>query len=113
MPDGDQAQRSRHHKSFLEPDAADLLLADGARPLRERLANAGVPLAAVEENLSVLGNQQTMEAALTWYRARGAIRAPLGPIRVPNALHLGRRRRHRRADGSRRHGRFHRRTLSL
>src|SRR5882757_2504806 len=60
MPDGDQAQRSRHHKSFLEPDAADLLLLDGARPLRERLANAGVPLAAVEENLSVLGNKQTM-----------------------------------------------------
>jgi len=25
MPDGDQAQRSRHHKAFLEPGAADLL----------------------------------------------------------------------------------------
>jgi pimeloyl-ACP methyl ester carboxylesterase len=24
-----------------------------------------------------------MQAALTWYRARGAIRGPLGPIRVP------------------------------
>jgi pimeloyl-ACP methyl ester carboxylesterase len=24
-----------------------------------------------------------MEAALTWYRARGAIRSPLRPIRVP------------------------------
>jgi pimeloyl-ACP methyl ester carboxylesterase len=24
-----------------------------------------------------------MEAALAWYRARGAIRAPLGPIAVP------------------------------
>ena len=24
-----------------------------------------------------------MEAALAWYRARGAIRSPLGPIRVP------------------------------
>jgi pimeloyl-ACP methyl ester carboxylesterase len=83
MPDGDQARRSRHHKAFLEPDAADLLLADGARQLRERLAAAGVPSAAVEENLSVLGNKQAMEAALTWYRARGAIRTPLGPIRVP------------------------------
>jgi pimeloyl-ACP methyl ester carboxylesterase len=40
-------------------------------------------LAAVEENLSVLGNKPAMEAALTWYRARGAIRTPLGPIRVP------------------------------
>jgi pimeloyl-ACP methyl ester carboxylesterase len=24
-----------------------------------------------------------MEAAIAWYRARGAIRSPLGPIRVP------------------------------
>src|SRR5580704_2994171 len=31
MPDGDQAQRSRHHRAFLEPDAGTLLLADGAR----------------------------------------------------------------------------------
>ena len=27
--------------------------------------------------------RQAMEAALAWYRARGAIRGPLGPIRVP------------------------------
>jgi len=31
----------------------------------------------------VLGNTDAMEAALAWYRARGAIRGPLGPIRVP------------------------------
>ena len=83
MQDGDQALRSRHHKAFLEPDAADLLLADNARPLRERLTAAGVPAAAVEEHLHVLGNKEAMEAALTWYRARGAIRTPVGPIRVP------------------------------
>ena len=74
MQDGDQAHRSRHHKAFLEP---------GAKWLRERLAAAGVPAAAIEEHLSVLGNKAAMEAALAWYRARGAIRAPLGPIRVP------------------------------
>jgi pimeloyl-ACP methyl ester carboxylesterase len=83
IADSDQAQRSRHHKAFLEPDAADLLLADDARQLRERLAAAGVPAAAIEEHLGVLGNKAAMEAALTWYRARGAIRTPLGPIRVP------------------------------
>jgi pimeloyl-ACP methyl ester carboxylesterase len=83
MPDGDQAHRSRHHKAFLEPGAADLLLADNARQLRERLTAAGVPAAAIAEHLSVLGNKAAMEAALTWYRARGAIRTPLGPIRVP------------------------------
>jgi pimeloyl-ACP methyl ester carboxylesterase len=83
MPDGDQAHRSRHHKAFLEPGAADLLLADNARQLRERLTAAGVPAAAIAEYLSVLGNKAAMEAALTWYRARGAIRNPLGRIRVP------------------------------
>ena len=83
MPDGDQAHRSRHHKAFLEPGAAELVLADDARWLRERLAAAGVPLAAIEQHLSVLGNTAAMEAALSWYRARGAIRTPLGPIRVP------------------------------
>ncbi len=83
MQDGDQAHRSRHHKAFLEPGAADVVLADDAKWLRERLAAAGVPAAAIEEHLSVLGNKAAMEAALTWYRARGAIRTPLGPIRVP------------------------------
>src|SRR6202020_668743 len=83
MPDGEQAQRSRHHRWFLEPDAADKVLADDVRWLRERLAANGVPTAAIEKHLSVLGNKEAMEAALAWYRARGAIRGPLGPIRVP------------------------------
>ncbi|HYS90264.1 MAG TPA: alpha/beta hydrolase [Bradyrhizobium sp.] len=82
MPDGDQAHRSRHHKAFLEPGAADLLLAENAKWLRERLAAAGVPATAIEEHLSVLGNKDAMQAALAWYRARGAIRSPLRAIRV-------------------------------
>src|ERR1700754_353162 len=83
MPDGDQAYRSRHHKAFLEPDAADVVLADDAKWLRERLAANGVPADAIERHLAVLGNKEAMEAALAWYRARGAIRGPLGPTRVP------------------------------
>jgi pimeloyl-ACP methyl ester carboxylesterase len=83
MPDGEQAHRSRHHKAFLEPDAADVVLADDAKWLRERLAAAGVPAASIERHLGVLGNKKTMEAALAWYRARGAIRGPLGMIQVP------------------------------
>ena len=81
--DGEQAQRSRHHRWFLEPDAADLVLADDAKWLRERLSANGVPADAIARHLSVLGNKAAMEAALAWYRARGAIRGPLGPIRVP------------------------------
>ena len=83
MTDAEQAQRSRHHKAFLEPDAADVVLADNAKWLRDRLAANGVPAAAIEAHLAVLGNKDAMEAALAWYRARGAIRGPLGPIRVP------------------------------
>jgi pimeloyl-ACP methyl ester carboxylesterase len=83
MLDGEQAHRSRHHTAFLEPGAADVVLADDARWLRERWTANGVPDAAAEQHLSVLGNKQAMEAALAWYRARGAIRSPLGPTRVP------------------------------
>jgi len=75
MADGEQARRSRHHKAFLEPDAAPLLLADGARRLRERLATSGVPAAAIERQISVLGNAPAMEAALTW-SARAARSVP-------------------------------------
>jgi hypothetical protein len=59
------------------------VLADDAKWLRERLAANGVPADAIERHLAVLGNKDAMEAALAWYRARGAIRGPLGPIRVP------------------------------
>jgi pimeloyl-ACP methyl ester carboxylesterase len=83
MPDGEQARRSGHHKAFLEPGAVPKILADDARWLRERLSNSGVPAAAIERHISVLGNEPAMEAALTWYRARGAIRPPIGVISVP------------------------------
>ena len=83
MADGEQARRSKHHKAFLEPDAADVVLANDAKWLRDRLKANGMPQAAIEQHLAVLGNKDAMEAALAWYRARGAIRGPLGPIRVP------------------------------
>jgi pimeloyl-ACP methyl ester carboxylesterase len=83
LANGDQAHRSRHHQAFLDPDAADPLLADDAKQLRDRLTAAGVPADAIAAHLGVLGNKAAMEAAITWYRARGAIRSPPGPIRVP------------------------------
>jgi pimeloyl-ACP methyl ester carboxylesterase len=89
MDDGEQARRSRHHTAFLEPDAADVVLADDCKWLRERWAAQGVPDAAITEHLAVLGNRPAMEAALAWYRARGAIRSPLGPIRAPTLFIWG------------------------
>ena len=83
LPDGEQARRSRHHKAFLEPDAVARVLENDARWLRERWRKSGVSSAAAAQYLSVLGNEPAMTAALAWYRARGAVRAPLGVIRVP------------------------------
>jgi pimeloyl-ACP methyl ester carboxylesterase len=83
MADGEQARRSQHHKAFLKPDAGPLLLENDARRLRERLAKSGVPADVIERHISVLGNPPAMEGALAWYRARGAIRGPLGAIGVP------------------------------
>ena len=83
LPDGDQKHRSRHHQAFLEPDAASVVLANDAEWLRVRWEANGVPPDAAERHLAVLGNPAAMEAALAWYRARGAIRTPLGSTRVP------------------------------
>jgi pimeloyl-ACP methyl ester carboxylesterase len=89
LVDGEQAQRSQHHKAFLEPEAADVVLANDCKWLRDRWAANGMPPSAMETHLSVLGNKETMECALAWYRARGAIRGPLGPIRVPTLFIWG------------------------
>src|SRR5580704_14737730 len=83
MADGEQARRSLHHRWFLEPDAGPRVLADNVRWLRERLGKNGVSAAAIERHIGVLGNPAAMEGALAWYRARGAIRSPLGTISVP------------------------------
>jgi pimeloyl-ACP methyl ester carboxylesterase len=80
---GDQKHRSRHHRAFLEPETGQLLLADNARRLRDGLFGQGVPAAAMEEHLSVLGNQAAMEAALAWYRANVGLAADIGMIEVP------------------------------
>ena len=80
----DQRHRSRHHKLFLDPATGPRLLEDGARRLRARLTEQGVPAAAVAEYLSVLGEPEALEAALAWYRAAGALTAAeVGPVTVP------------------------------
>jgi pimeloyl-ACP methyl ester carboxylesterase len=83
MPDGEQKRRSGHHTRFLDPQAGPDILADDAKWLRTRLQTNGVPPEAVERHLSVIGNPQAMEAALAWYRARGARHEPVHPTKVP------------------------------
>jgi pimeloyl-ACP methyl ester carboxylesterase len=81
--DGDQKHRSRHHRAFLDADTGKLLLADNARRLRDGLFGQGVPAAALEEHLSVLGNPEALEAALAWYRSNKGLAAEIGTIKVP------------------------------
>lgn len=83
MPDGDQARRSAHHKWLLEPDAVSRLLTNDVRWLRDRHRANRVPPEATERHIAVLGNRPAMTAAVAWYRARTAIRNPLGRIKVP------------------------------
>jgi pimeloyl-ACP methyl ester carboxylesterase len=80
----DQRHRSRHHSAFLDPATATLLLEDGGRRLRRQLATSGVPDDHIDEYLSVVGNEDALEAALAWYRAaRGLGRIELGAVTVP------------------------------
>lgn len=81
--DGEQRHRSRHHRSFLDPETASLLLADGAARLRRMLQNGRVPEATIDDYVSVLGTRDAMDAALAWYRALPALAAPVGAVSVP------------------------------
>lgn len=80
----DQQHRSRHHRIFHDSTTGPRLLEDGARRLRSRLADQGVPEASIAEYLSVLGEPAALEAALGWYRAAGSLtQVEVGPVTVP------------------------------
>ena len=81
--DPEQPERSKHHRNFLAPGAAAMLLANDMAAMRQSLAQSGVPADAVDAYLTVLGTPDAIEAALAWYRAPRGLRVPLGPTRVP------------------------------
>lgn len=81
--DPQQAERSKHHRAFLDPGTADLLLADGAARLRTTLAAQGVPEADIDAYLSVLGERPALDAALNWYRAAADRGTALAAADVP------------------------------
>ena len=112
MIDGDQAKRSRHHKAFLEPDAADVVLADDAKWLRDRLSANGVPAEAIERILPCSATRRRWRR-----RSPGIARAARSAARSARSAcprsYLGRRRRHRRPRGGRRHGGLHRRAYQF
>lgn len=81
--DPEQPRRSSHHRWFQDADAVTKLLAQDCAWLRERHAAQGIPPAQTAKHLAVLGNEPAMTAALAWYRARGTVHRPIGPVTVP------------------------------
>jgi pimeloyl-ACP methyl ester carboxylesterase len=78
-----QAERSSHHRAFLDPGTTERLLAHGARSLRRSLSSQGVPDADIDAYLEVLGQPAALEAALNWYRAAAARGTGLAAADVP------------------------------
>ena len=79
--DPDQPERSKHHRSFLQPEATDWLAANGGKRLRNLLLNARVPPADAAAYMDVLRDRESIDAALNWYRARG--KSGLGLAELP------------------------------
>lgn len=86
LADPAQANRSRHHRAFMDPDTADRLLADDARGLRALFGAETIPADAMAAYVARLQEPGALNAALNWYRAAaraGAQPISPGPIRVP------------------------------
>jgi pimeloyl-ACP methyl ester carboxylesterase len=70
--DPDQSERSKHHRAFLDPKTATLLLENDAARLRRALLDQDVDEVDVNAYLSVLQDKSALEGALNWYRAAGS-----------------------------------------
>ena len=75
--DTEQADRSRHHRAFLDPNTAELLLENDAARLRRAFSGQGVAEADVNAYLDVLRDRSALEGALNWYRAAGSKKSAL------------------------------------
>ncbi len=84
--DPHQAERSKHHRAFQDPDTARLLLEDDARRLRQSFHDQGVPAADQDAYLKELGDPAALDAAINWYRAPIAAGGaqPLAPGDTPD-----------------------------
>jgi pimeloyl-ACP methyl ester carboxylesterase len=75
--DAAQSERSKHHRAFLNPKTAELLLENDAARLRRALTDQGVEDSDVDAYLEVLGERPALEGALNWYRAAGSSQSAL------------------------------------
>ena len=80
--DPDQANRSRHHKAFREPDAIAWLRRDNFKSLREGLEHEGIATADVDVYLRALAEDGALESAINWYRAN-TLASAIAPVSMP------------------------------
>ncbi len=84
-----QAERSGHHRRFLEDAAITELRAQNLNPLFELMNAQGVPASDVKVFLDALRPAGAFEAAINWYRA-GTLKAADTPsISVPTCYVWG------------------------
>lgn len=81
--DAEQANRSGHHRAFQAPDAADGLLAEESRRLREALGEQGVSAVDINCYLEPLATREAMNAAINWYRAAAGLAQAVPAIERP------------------------------
>ncbi|MCZ6659692.1 MAG: alpha/beta hydrolase [Gammaproteobacteria bacterium] len=81
--DAKQAERSKHHRAFQDPNTAARLLENDAARLRRTLSDQGVPEADIAAYLSVLNNHAALDAAVNWYRAATTGDSALAAPNVP------------------------------
>lgn len=67
--DAAQADRSKHHRAYNDPNTATLLLEEDARRFRRMLSNQSVPAGDIDAYLTRLRDRAALDAALNWYRA--------------------------------------------
>lgn len=81
--DPEQAQRSQHHRTFRQADAADQLRQDNLSMLRAAMTREGITLQNMDVYLQALNEPGALEAAINWYRASNIASVQIQPVSMP------------------------------
>ena len=81
--DAAQAERSKHHRAFREPDAIQRMRDAGLKPLRAALEAQGVSAADAEIYIATLMQPGGIEGAMNWYRFGSLAAGPTPAIALP------------------------------
>lgn len=81
--DAAQAERSRHHRTFLQDETIQALRAANLASLHDLMVAQGVPPDDARRDLDLLRAPGAIEAAIDWYRAGTLKAADTPPIDAP------------------------------